>query len=122
MAVGNQFSTVGKVLYAQMLMTLLVASGFLCIGGLKSATSPFLGSLIALLPNIFFAYKVYLTRHADAQTMLQAFYAGETAKLILTAVLFALVLQNKSVDFITLLAGYASVLSVFWFALFYLRD
>ncbi|MDD2759618.1 MAG: ATP synthase subunit I [Methylomonas sp.] len=122
MAVGNQFSTVGKVLYMQVLMGLLVASGFFWAGGWQNALSPLIGSGIAILPNLYFAYKVYLARHQSAQGIVQAFYAGETVKLILTVALFSIVLQIPSVDFLTLLAGYIAVLSVFWLALFYWRD
>ena len=122
MAVGNQFSTVGKVLYMQILMAILVASGFLLLGGWKNALSPLMGSGIALLPNLYFAYKIYLARHQSAQGIVNAFYAGETVKLILTVALFTIVLQIPSVDFLTLLVGYIAVLSVFWFALFYWRD
>ena len=122
MAVGNRFSTVGRVLCAQVLMAVVVASGFLLIGGWKYAISPLIGSGVALLPNLYFAYKIYLARNLEAQGIVNAFYVGETMKLVLTAVLFSIVLQIPSVDFLTLLAGYAAVLSVFWFALFYWRD
>ncbi len=122
MAVGNQFSTVGKVLYMQFLMAILVASGFLLAGGWKEALSPLMGSGIAFLPNLYFAFKVYLARHQSAQGIVNAFYAGESVKLILTVALFIIVLQIPSVNFLTLLAGYIAVLSVFWFALFYWRD
>ncbi|MGZ4958611.1 MAG: ATP synthase subunit I [Methylomonas sp.] len=122
MAVENHFSAVGRVLYAQVLMAAVVASGFLLMGGWKSAVSPLLGGGIALLPNFYFAYKIYLARNMEAQAVVNAFYKGETIKLILTAALFAMVLQIPSVDFLTLLIGYMAVLSVFWFALFYWRD
>jgi ATP synthase protein I len=122
MAVESKFSTVGKVLYAQVLMAAVVASVFLMMGGWKYAVSPLLGSLIAIIPNLYFAYKIFLARHLEAQSIVNAFYAGETVKLILTAALFAIVLQISAVNFMTLLAGYIAVLSVFWFALFYWRD
>lgn len=122
MTVGNPFSTVGKVLRAQVLMSMLVASGFLVIGGWKLALSPLLGGGIAVLPNAYFAYKVYLARHKQPQGVLNAFYTGETIKLVLTAALFSIVLQIPSVDFLALLLGYVAVLSVFWFALFFWRD
>jgi ATP synthase protein I len=122
MAVENQFSTVGRVLYAQVLMATLLASGFLLIGDWKFALSSLFGGGIAIIPNLYFAYKVYLARHQEAQGIVNAFYAGETVKLLLTAALFAVVLQIPSVDFLTLLVGYIAVLSVFWFALFYWRD
>ena len=121
MAVEEHFSTVGKVLYAQILVAALVAVGFLWKGGWSYAVSPLLGSGIALLPNLYFAYKIYRARHLAAQGIVNAFYAGETGKLVLTAALFTIALQSPSVNFLTLLAGYAAVLSVFWFALFYWR-
>ena len=122
MAVEERFSTVAKVLYAQLLMAALVAAGFLWNGGWSYAVSPLLGSGIALLPNLYFAIKIYRARHLAAQGIVNAFYAGETGKLVLTAALFAMALQSPSVNFLTLLVGYAAVLSVFWFALFYWRD
>jgi ATP synthase protein I len=122
MAVESQFSTVAKVLYVQALMAILVAAVFFGLGGWDRTFSPLLGSGIALLPNIIFAYKIYLARDLHAQGVVNAFYVGETIKLILTATLFALVLQIPAVDFLTLLVGDVAVLSVFWFALFYWRN
>lgn len=122
MAVENQFSTVGKILILQVLMSTFVASGFLMMSGMKSAISALIGCGIAWLPNLYFAYKIYLVRFQSAQRILNAFYSGEAVKLILTATLFAIVLQSPFVDFLTLMTGYVSVLSVFWFALLYWRD
>ena len=122
MAVGNHFSSVGRVLYAQSLMTVAVALVFFVIGGWRYAVSPFIGGGIALLPNLFFAYKIYLARNLEAQGIVNAFYVGETIKLILTAALFSIALQIPSVNFLSLLVGYVAVLSVFWFALLFWRD
>lgn len=122
MAVENRFSTVGRLLYAQILVAALVAAGFFWIGGWKSAISPFMGSGIALLPNVFFAYKIYLARNLKPQGVVNAFYVGETIKLVLTAALFSIALQAPDINFLTLLLGYVAVLSVFWFALYYWRD
>ncbi|MDD2738942.1 MAG: ATP synthase subunit I [Methylomonas lenta] len=122
MAVENQFSTVGKILSVQVLVAVAVALGFLVVGGPKSATDALAGSGVALVPNLYFAYKIYLARNQAAQGVLNAFYAGESIKLLLTAALFAMALQIPSVDFLTLLTGFVAVLSVFWFALFYWRD
>lgn len=122
MAVQQPFSTVAKILYAQVLMAALVASGFLMIGGWKYAFSPLIGSGVALLPNVYFAYRIFLARHRQPQGILQAFYTGETIKLGMTAALFAIVLQLPSIDFLTLLVGYVAVLSVFWLALLFVRS
>lgn len=122
MAVENRFSTVGKILYAQTLMVVVVSMAFLWAGDWKSALSPMLGGGIALIPNLFFALKIYLARNLQAHDVVNAFYVGETIKLGLTAALFAIVLQFPSIDFGRLLVGYIAVLLVFWFALIYWRD
>lgn len=122
MAVENPFSTVGKLLSAQVLMAVVVVAVFSLAAGVRSALSPLLGAVVAIVPNLYFAYKVYLARYQQAQGIVNAFYKGETVKLILTVVLFAIALQVPSVNFLTLLLGYIAVLSVFWFALFYWRD
>lgn len=122
MTVENQFSTVVKILYAQILVAALVAIGFSLAGGWQNAVSPLLGCGVALLPNFYFAYRIYLSRNLQAQGIVNAFYAGESVKFFLTIALFSIVLQVPSVDFLTLLAGYAAVLSVFWFALYLWRD
>ena len=117
MAVENQFSTVKKVLYTQLLMTVIVVLGFLVIGGWQTVLSPLIGCGIALIPNFYFAYRTYLARNLEAQGIVNAFYTGETIKLILTGALFSIALQIPTVDFLTLLAAYVAVLSVFWFVL-----
>lgn len=122
MAVRNHFSTVGKILYAQVLMAILIALGFFLVDGWRYAVSPLLGSAIAFLPNLYFAYKIYLVRQQGVQRMVHGFYAAETGKLVLTVALFTAVLQIPSINVLTLLVGYIAVLSVFWFALFYWRD
>ena len=122
MAVRNEFSTVKKILLLQVLIAIVIASGFFVMGGLNSALSPALGSIVALLPNCYFAYKIYLSRNKEAKKIVRSFYSGESAKILLTAALFALVFQIPDVNLLTLLAGYMAVLSVFWFALILWRD
>lgn len=123
MVTKNRFSTVGKVLYAQALVSVVVAIAFWYAGGEWTfVVSPLAGSLIAFVPNLFFAFRIYLARNATAHDAVNAFYTGEVVKLLMTAALFVLALQLPHVNFKTLLVGYVAVLSVFWFALFYWRD
>lgn len=122
MAVRNPFSTVRKIMIAQVLMAILVASGFFMQGGWSFALSPLLGALVAVLPNGYFAYRVFATRHLEAKGMVKAFYSGEAIKVLLTAAVFALVYQVPNINVLTLLVGYLAVLSVFWFALLWWRD
>jgi ATP synthase protein I len=122
MAVVNAFSTVGKILYAQLFVSLAASAVFLCLKGGVAAWSGLIGGGAALLPNVYFAYKIYLARFSAPQAVISAFYAGETLKLILTAAIFAMASQIKGVDFLALLMVFAATLSVFWFALYLWRD
>jgi ATP synthase protein I len=122
MAVGNQFSAVRNIILMQVLIAILLASGFFMIDGWKNALSPALGSIVALLPNCYFALKMYLNRHREAKFIVRSFYTGESAKLLLTAALFAMVLQIPNINFMTLMIGYIAVLSVFWLALIVWRE
>ncbi len=117
MAVRNEFSAVKKVIIVQAFVAIVLSVAFLLAGGVKQAISPLSGSLIALLPSCYFAYRVYLSRKLEAKKMVRAFYRGETTKILLTAALFAMVFQIPDINLLTLLIGYVAVLSVYFFAL-----
>lgn len=122
MTAGNVSSTVGKLLILQVVVGILVAAGFYLAGGWHRAISPALGGLAALLPNIYFAFRMYLVKGKEAKKIVRSFYAGESGKILLTALLFYLIFQVPEINLLTLLAGYMAVLSVFWFALLLWRD
>ena len=74
--------------------------------------SALLGGMIALLPNLYFAYKAF--RYFGARSVKaigQSFWSGEMGKLFLTAALFALVFAGvERLHVAALFAGYALVL------------
>ncbi len=122
MAAGADVSTVSKILILQVVVLIITVMGFFLAGGLGNAKSPGLGGLIALLANFLFAYWVQLASNKSPRKMLQYFYIGEFAKIFLTVVLFILVVQIPGVQLLTLLIGYAVVLSAHWFALILWRN
>ena len=64
---------------------------FLLIDGVASY-SILLGGLISIVPNGYFAWKVFRFRGArNTPLIVKSFYAGETGKLIMTGVFFAMV-------------------------------
>lgn len=113
----EKISTVEKILILQAFIIIAISSGFAVVSGLQSAKSPFLGALAAFIPNLYFALHILRASGQDAKKIVNSFYAGESGKLILTAVLFFLIFQIPNINFLTLLLGYIAVLSVFWFAL-----
>lgn len=122
MAARNQFSTVRNILVLQILIAVIIASGFLMLEGIENTLSPVLGCLVAMMPNWYFAYRLYSSRDMAAKQMVHSFYASESTKIILTACLFVLVFQIPGINIMTLLFGYSAVLSVFWFALILWRN
>jgi ATP synthase protein I len=79
--------------------------------------SPALGGLVALMPNVYFAYRIYLAKGKSAMQVVRTFYLAEFVKICLTIALFCVVYQIPGINFLTLFIGYVAVLSVHWFAL-----
>ncbi|TMM45789.1 ATP synthase subunit I [Colwellia ponticola] len=76
---------------ALMLLTTLV---IYFIWGAPHAKSALVGGIVAIVPNIIFAYKAF--RYAGAQSsrkVVESFYSGVKLKMLYTALLFALVFK-----------------------------
>lgn len=102
------------VIRLQALMVVMVA--LICGGlfGVVAGYSGLLGGLIALLANVFFAYKAFRYFGArSSKAIVQSFWSGEMGKLILTSVLFALVFVGvKPLQPVALFTGYLLALLV----------
>lgn len=110
-------STVSKIISYQILIILMMTTGFALMGGKSYALSAFLGGAAAFIPNLYFAMKVYKSSGQEARKIVNSFYAGESGKLLLTAALFIMIFQLPNIEILALLAVYIAALSVFWFAL-----
>jgi ATP synthase protein I len=110
-------TVVSKILAMQILIVAIVASGFFLWGAGQSFISSVLGGGVAFIPNLYFALKVSSSTGQDAKKVVRTFYVGESAKLILTAVMFFLVFQWPEIKIMPLMVGYIAALTVFWFAL-----
>ncbi len=113
----QKISVVNKILVGQAFITLLVVTSFFMFGSYISTKSALYGGLAALIPNWYFARKINKHKGKEAKKIVRSFYAGESGKLILTAILFALILQDPRIDFLAVLTAYMAALTVFWFAL-----
>lgn len=103
-----------RVIRVQALMVVIVT--LMCGGffSLVAGYSSLLGGLIALLANVFFAYKAFRYFGArSSKAIVQSFWSGEMGKLILTAACFALVFVGvKPLEPVALFAGYFLTLMV----------
>jgi len=111
------FAAVGKILIAQILVIVLVATAIMLLVGWQWAASSLLGGFAAFVPNVYFAWRIGRSNGQEPKKIIQSYYKGESGKLILTAVLFAIILQVPNIQSASLFVGYFAALSVFWFAL-----
>lgn len=116
MATGKYLS-VKKVLLYQILLILLVTVSYSLVRGFGEARSALIGGCAAFVPNLYFAYKTRMAIGQPAKKILNAFYAAESGKLILTGALFLIIFQIPRLEILPIIIGYMVALSVFWFAL-----
>ncbi|NLY14317.1 MAG: F0F1 ATP synthase subunit I [Gammaproteobacteria bacterium] len=100
-----------RVIVLQVLMTALIGLLLWLIQGWVAAYSAWFGGLIALIPNVYFTYKAFQYFGARSiAVIVQSFWAGEMGKLILTAVLFAvLFLGVRPLNVLAVFVGYILV-------------
>ena len=108
----------------QALVGLLAAGACGVFFGFVAGYSGLLGGLIALLTNLYLAYKAFRYFGArSVRAVVQSFWAGEMGKLILTAVLFALVFVGvQPLEPLALFGGYLLVLGTGASALLLVRN
>ncbi len=84
--------------------------------GINAALSAAAGGLASLLPNLYFAYRTFKYSGArSAQMILRAFYSGEAIKLVMTALIFAVVFKYlKTLNVAALFGGFIMVQMAVW--------
>ena len=111
------FSSVGKVLKLQVLIIILVYISLAVLENWFYAVWSLVGGLTAFVPNFYFALRIKNSEGKEPDKIVKAFYRGESGKLLLTVVMFAIIFQLPNIKLLPLMIGYVSALSVFWFAL-----
>lgn len=102
------------VLVLQAVAALVAALALWMFQGAVAGYSGLLGGLIALLPNAYFAYRVYRYFGArSARAVVSEMFSGEAGKLILTAVLFIAVWVGvEPLEAVAVFIGYLAGLAV----------
>lgn len=74
---------------AQAITTVIATSLIWGIWGYTSGAAAFYGGAVVIVPNAYFAFRVYSrSGGANGDQVLGAFYRAEAGKLVLTALLF----------------------------------
>ncbi len=102
-----------------MLAQLLVVVGLpvICLTvDTVTAYSALIGALTCFVPNLYFVYRTFKYRGArSAKKILRSFYAGESIKLLLTAVFFGLTFALvQPVNVLAVFIGFILVQAVSW--------
>ena len=101
-----------RIIVTQSIATFLAAlSAFVLIDGV-TGYSVFLGGMVSALPNAYFAIKAF--RYSGARQMplvIKSFYAGESGKMIITVIMFALVFAGvKPLNELAVIISYILIL------------
>ncbi|MBA2657282.1 MAG: ATP synthase subunit I [Tatlockia sp.] len=108
---------VKRLLKTQLITSLLISLAFFIFSGKREGISALLGGLVAVLPSMLFANKLFRYHGARAaQQIVKSFYVGEALKILSTAILFSLVFIFYKVAPLAFFFTYIVVLMNFWFA------
>jgi ATP synthase protein I len=103
----------------QIILVALLSLFFWIWKGSNAAYSAILGGVTAILPNFYFARRLFVQTGAQAaKKIIRAFYRGEAIKLLLTAALCLLILKWIRVSGLPFFAGFiAAQMAFFWILL-----
>ena len=106
-----------RLLLIQFSVTLLIALLMLLIGDKTASLSAIAGGIVCVLPNTYFAIKLFrYTGARAARKIVNGFYQGEALKLMLSAALFAMVFNCLTIAPLVFFVAYLAAQMVFWFA------
>ena len=89
----------------------------LLFSGMLAAISAGLGGLVSIVPNAYFARKLFQYQGARAaRQIVNNFYKGEAMKLLLTVALFAMVFKWFNIVPWVFFVVYIVTQMVFWFS------
>lgn len=101
----------------QVALTLVVAAGSALLYGSNGALSAVLGGLVCIIPNAFFANRLFKYEGARAaKQIVNSFYKGEALKFVLTIILFSVVFVVCSITPVVFFISYIVILMSHWFA------
>jgi ATP synthase protein I len=100
--------TIPRMLMWQFVVGAVLSAALWSVFGRVAGYSAFLGSLTAVVPNLFLALRIMAPRRdPGANALLRAAWVGEAGKLALTVLFFALVFtQVRPLSAAALFAGF----------------
>ena len=116
-------TVVTKLSLMQFAFTLLLTVLVGLVWGLPYALSAFLGGMICVTANLFFAGKLFLSkRYVRPEQILQKFYRSEVLKLLFTFTMFVVVFVLIDIEFAAFIVAYSLTTLLNLLCLPFLKD
>lgn len=97
--------------------TLVFAALCAVLYGTNAAASALLGGMVCVVPNAYFARKLFKYQGArSAKQIVNSFYKGEAIKIVLSIMLFTAVFVWIKITPLAFFASYIMILMTHWFA------
>ncbi|KTD00504.1 F0F1 ATP synthase subunit I [Fluoribacter gormanii] len=101
----------------QLSATLIIAALCALVYGTNAASSALLGGLVCIVPNAYFASKLFKYQGArSAKQIVNSFYKGEALKIVISIFLFTAVFLLFKITPLAFFASYIMILMTHWFA------
>ena len=111
----NQLKVPVLLIASQVVLTLLISIASLTVYGNQAAISALLAGVVAVVPNITFAWMIFFKSQANTlKKSHQNFLIGGILKFVLTLLLFALVFVLYEIHTNSFFTTYALALMVYW--------
>ena len=106
-----------RLWFVQLGITLVLAIVSTMALNIRGGFSALLGGLVCIIPNAYFAVKLFKYQGARAaKQIVNSFYKAEALKIILSIVLFTAVFTLCKITPLAFFASYILVLMTHWFA------
>ena len=114
---SSRLRRVRRLLVAQVAVAAVAAVIAWIVGGQTVATAALLGGMTCLVPQLWFAWRVFAADPADPGAMVRALYRGEGIKLATIALAFVAIFRAwPEVPPLPLILAFIAVQTVHWFA------
>lgn len=105
-----------KLVFWQLMITMVLSLVILLIEGLNKGLSTLLGGSAYIVPNFIFAWRIFSHQGPGlTERFMIYFLLGEFTKLVLSAVLFVLMVKYLPVNVVFVMAGFIIAIVSFWF-------
>ncbi|HHF7375388.1 F0F1 ATP synthase subunit I [Legionella bozemanae] len=98
-------------------VTLVFAAFCALIYDINAASSALLGGMVCIVPNAYFASKLFKYQGArSAKKIVNSFYKGEALKIVISVFLFTAVFLLFKITPLAFFGAYIMILMTHWFA------